>query len=148
MERDVDLSSRQILAWLRRDAARGDRRQLAWRATREFVVEPASGPGIDADDGLDTGCTIGLLEVGPRRGSQRWTLRLRIEDELGAHLPDDGSVPDDPEPMDLAGFEAAFLPAGAEPPADVGLEADTATARRHFRRLVAMAYAAPGLKSG
>lgn len=139
MQRDVDLTPRQLVAWLRADAAGG--RTLDWRASREFLAEPATGAGIDADDGLEALLTVGTIEVAPKAGAPRWALTLRIEDEVGSHLPDDGSVPDEPERLDLDAFEQAFLPTdgGADPPAEVILEVDDTVARRHFERLFAKA---------
>jgi hypothetical protein len=141
MQRDVDLTPRQLIAWLRTDGAGGASRKLDWRASREFLAEPATGAGIDAEDGLEALFTVGTIEVVPRGGGPRWALTLRIEDEVGSHLPDDGSVPEDPEPLDLDAFERAFVPldGGAEPPAEVILDVDDAAARRHFERLFAKA---------
>jgi hypothetical protein len=143
-ERVVDLAPHRLIAWLRRDDARGAGRQLDWQASREVIEDGGLGPvDVDADDGLTAWTTIGLIEVVPRDGRHRWTLRLRIEDVLGSHLGEDGAVPDGPEPLDLDGFEATFLPANdldEDPPADLTLEAVDAAARRHFERLVAEAY--------
>jgi hypothetical protein len=138
MEQEIDLTARHLIDWLRADLALGGARRLRLRATREFLAEPAplAGSGLDEEDDIEALTTVGLLEVGPRDGAAHWTLRLRIEDPIGCHLPDDGSVPDDPEELALSDFEAAFLPAGLEE-ATVTLEAASAEDRRRFERLLA-----------
>jgi hypothetical protein len=138
MEQEIDLAPRHLIDWLRADLARGGARRFSVRATREFLAEPASlaGTGIDAEDGMEALTTVGLLEVAPVNGAGRWTLRLRIEDPIGCHLPDDGSVPDDPEELALDDFEAAFL-APDDPDATVTLETASADDRRRFERLLA-----------
>jgi hypothetical protein len=138
MEHEIDLTPRHLIDWLRADLARGGAARLAVRATREFLCEPGplAGAGLDAEDGMEALTTIGVLEVAPRNGGARWTLRLRVEDPIGAHLPDDGSVPDDPEELGLERFADAFL-RGPDPGGTVTLEATTAADRRRFERLLA-----------
>lgn len=135
MEREIDLAPRHLVAWLKDEAAGG---ALAIQATREFLAEdtPASGDGLDAEDGIAVQTTVGLIEVSPRAGACRWTLRLRIEDPVGCHLPDDGSVPDGPEEIGLEDFEACFL-TGDDPDGTVTIEADDHDAARAFDRLLA-----------
>ena len=79
--------------------------------------------------------TVGLLEVAPAAGPARWVLRLRIEDGLGAHLPEDGSVPDGPEEMALDDFAACFLDGDAD--AAITLETATPADGRGFERVFA-----------
>jgi hypothetical protein len=138
MEQEIDLTPRHLIEWLRADLARGRTGRLAVRATREFLSEPAplAGSGIDAEDEFEALTTVGLLEVAPRDGGAHWTLRLRIEDSIGCHLPDDGSVPDDPEELALDDFEDAFRAAGLEE-GTVTLEAASVEDRRRFERLLA-----------
>jgi hypothetical protein len=138
MEHEIDLTPRHLIDWLRADLATGAGAQFTVRATREFCSEPAplAGTGLDVEDELTAPSTVGLVEVTPRDGAGRWTLRLRVEDALGCHLPDDGSVPDGPEEIALDEFADDFL-AVAEPDATITLEADTAADRRRFERVLA-----------
>jgi hypothetical protein len=80
--------------------------------------------------------TIGLLEVAPPPGGHHWVLRIRVEDPVGEHLPDDGSVPDGPEEIGLEEFEACFL-ASEDLSASVTVEAATAADRQSFERVLA-----------
>ena len=137
MEREIDLLPRHLVAWLRADRAAGGLARLQVRATREFLAEdgPATAEGLDADDEIAVVTTVGLLEVAPAAGPANWVLRLRIEDGLGAHLPEDGSVPDGPEEMALDDFAACFLDCDAD--AAVTLETATAADGRGFERVFA-----------
>jgi hypothetical protein len=136
MEREIDLTPRHLIDWLKADISAGTR-SLDVRATREFVGEqdPATGEGLDAEDEMAVLTTVGLLEVSPARGGHRWVLRLRVEDPIGSHLPDDGSVPDGPEEIGLEEFEGCFL-AGDGVDAAVTFEADSAADGRGFARLL------------
>jgi hypothetical protein len=138
MEREIDLMPRHLLDWLKDERGRGGVRRLEVRATREFVAEdgPAVAEGLDAEDGIAVVTTVGLLEVAPAAGNGHWVLRLRIEDTLASHLPEDGSVPDVPEAIDLAEFESCFLAAG-DPEATITLEAGSPAAARSFERVFA-----------
>jgi hypothetical protein len=137
MEHEIDLTPRHLIDWLRADLARGPRAGLTVRVTREFQAEPApTGTGLDPEDDVAALTTVGLVEVTPRDGGGRWTLRLRVEDALGCHLPEDGSVPDGPEDIGLDEFADGFLAADG-PDATVMLEAETAADRRRFERVLA-----------
>ena len=80
--------------------------------------------------------TVGVLEVAPPAGAGNWVLRLRIEDQVGSHLPDEGSVPDGPEEIGLAQFERCFL-AADDLDATITLETGTAADGRGFDRVLA-----------
>jgi hypothetical protein len=138
MEHEIDLTPRHLIGWLRADLARGPAAQLTVRATREFFGEPAplAGTDLDAEDEMEALTTVGLVEVTPRDGGGHWTLRLRVEDALGCHLPEDGSVPDGPEEIALEVFADGFLTDG-EPDATITLEAATPADRRRFERVLA-----------
>ena len=138
MEREIDLTPARLVAWLRADRAAGDVSRVRVQATREFLAEdaPAAAEGLDAEDGIAVVTTVGQLEVTPSAGPARWVLRLRIEDGLGEHLPDDGSVPDGPEEIGLEVFAACFL-AAAGPDATVTLEAPTLADFRGFEPVLA-----------
>jgi hypothetical protein len=138
MEREIDLMPRHLVDWLKADLARGGSGQLLVRATREFVAEngPATAADLDAEDGIEVVTSVGVLEVAPADGQGHWVLRLRIEDELGPHLPDDGSVPDAPEEMGLEQFERCFL-ADGDAEGTITLEAGSPADARGFDRVLA-----------
>lgn len=136
MEREIDVSARHLLHWLR-TAPCG----LRVRATREYIWEgePASAESLDREDELEIATTVGLLEVRPGKGAGEgngWIVRLRVENPLACHLPDEGSVPDDGEEIDLDEFEDCFLSDDA-PDASVTVEADRHPDARAFDKVLA-----------
>lgn len=132
MEREIDVSARHLVEWLKA-APSG----LGVRATREFLWDdaPVATEGLDEEDEIEVATTIGLLEVRPERG-EGWVLRLRVENPLACHLPDDGSVPDGPEEIGLEEFEACFLE-DETPDAAVTVEADHHAEARAFDKVLA-----------
>jgi hypothetical protein len=137
MEAEIDLSPARLIRWLREELGRGSPR-VDVHCSREFVAEPTDGPVAAGDEygDLSATVTIGVIELTPAGVHGGWRLSLRLEDPLGAHLPEDGSVPEGPEALSLADFEAAF-PAADDLAATVTLEADGPEARRKAERLVA-----------
>lgn len=141
MEREIDISARHLVGWLRADPG-----GLSVRATREYLWDSApvaSGPEdparLDSEDGIEVATTIGLVEVRPAARQEAgggWVLRVRVENPLACHLPEDGSVPDEPEEIDLDEFEACFLDADAEDAA-VTVEADRHPDARAFDKVLA-----------
>ncbi len=138
MEREIDLAPRHLVDWLRAELARGGPRRFEVRATREFLAEdgPVLVDGLDPEDDVGVATTVGTLEVAPANGPGRWVLRLRVEDTIGSHLPDDGSVPDGPEEIGLDEFAARFL-ANDDADASVTLEAGTPADGHGFDRVLA-----------
>lgn len=132
MEREIDLSARHLLQWLR-----AGQPGLRVRATREYLWDgvPVSSPEVDAEDELEVATTVGLLEVRPLRGED-WVLRLRVDSPLACHLPEDGSVPEEPEEIDLDEFEACFLDEETGDGA-VTVEADRHPDARAFDKVLA-----------
>ncbi len=137
MEAEIDLSPARLIRWLRDELGR-DVPRVAARCTREFVSEPTDGPVAAGDEygDLSATLTIGVIELAPAGGQVGWRLTLRLEDPLGAHLPEDGPVPDGPEPVSLTDFAAAFA-AADDMAATVMLEADSPEARRKAERIIA-----------
>jgi hypothetical protein len=138
MEREIDLTPRHLVDWLKADHARTGPRRLEVRATREFVGEdgPVTAEDLDSEDDVAVVTTVGTLEVTPvAGGAQHWVLRLRVDDPIGSHLPEDGSVPDGPEPMSLDEFEACFL-ATDDADATVTLKVEGAADGRAFDRVL------------
>jgi len=110
-ERDIDIDPAHLLAWLRAGRAAGDR-ALTVRATRDYRSADLPNPqllGIGEETDLAELTAVGVLELAPADSSDGWSLELRVEDELGAHTPDDESVADEPEEIDLDAFEADFV---------------------------------------
>lgn len=132
MEREIDLSARHLVGWLR-----AGQPGLSVRVTREYLWDgvPASSPEVDSEDDLEVATTVGLLEVRPLRGDD-WVLRLRIDSPLACHLPQDGSVPEEPEEIDLDEFEACFLDEDSADGA-VTVEADRNPDARAFDKVLA-----------
>jgi hypothetical protein len=137
MEAEIDLTAERLIRWLRAELGRGTPR-VAARCSREFVAESTDGPVAAGDEygDLSATVTVGLIELTPAGGQGGWRLTLRLEDPLGAHLPEDGSVPEGPEPLTFADFEAAFA-AADDLETSVTLEADGPDARRKAERIIA-----------
>jgi len=136
-EYDIDLDPAQIVHWLRDDLAARRRRKLDIRATREYVATPVTDrmtAEVADDDDVSVLTTVGVLEVRPVEAEHAWVLRLTVEDLVGPHLPDDESVPEDPEPIDLDTFFEEFI-APDNGVAYASLEATTPQAKRSFDRL-------------
>lgn len=137
-EHGLDIDAGQIVRWLKDDAAAGRRRKLDIRATREYATEPvanADEAGLGEDDEAAALAAIGLLEVRPRDVGHDWVLRVRVEDVVGPHLPDDESVPEDAEEIDLDAFQSDFiLPDRGM--VEVSVRVETAAAKRAFDRLL------------
>lgn len=138
-EYDIDVAPAQIVHWLKDDIAACRRRKLDIQATREYVAAPvteAMTDEVEADEAIGVLTTVGVLEVRPVEVAHPWVLRLTVEDVVGPHLPDDESVPEDPEPIDLDAFVEDFI----DPDRGVAyatLEAETPQAKRAFDRLLA-----------
>lgn len=135
MEREIDVSARHLVAWLRAGPP-----GVVVRATREYLWDgaPAAAEDLDAEDELEVATTIGVLEVRPA-SAHAWVLRLRVENPLACHLPDDGSVSEEPEVIDLDEFESCFLDAGDDGGVDasVTVEADRHPDARAFDKVLA-----------
>jgi hypothetical protein len=150
MEREIDVSARHLVDWLRAGPS-----GLSVRATREYlwdgapiattVADPddpgATETGLDGDDEIEVATTVGLVEVRPESGCH-WVLRLRVENPLACHLPEDGSAPEEPEEIGLDEFEACFLGDEAEDAA-VTVEADRHPDARAFDKVLAVILASP-----
>lgn len=112
MEYELDIDPRHLVEWLKADALSAAAGRFEVSATRSFVEEPgvpASGSSSAEDDAAAM-TAVGILEVRPKLDSSgRWVIRIRIEDMGGPHLPEEGSVPDEPEDLSLDGFETDFL---------------------------------------
>jgi len=111
-EYGIDVDAGQIVHWLMDDLAAGKQSRLDIRATREYAAEPVADPeqaGLGEDEEAAVLTTVGRLEVRPAGGEPAWVMRLRVDDVLGPHLPDDESVPEDPEEIDIEAFFENFV---------------------------------------
>jgi hypothetical protein len=133
MERiPIDLAPEQIVRWLL-DEERRDAFDLLVNATRSYRVgamsEEERASLDDTKDGeLGEISEVGHLEVRPRREPHRWVLRVRIEDDIGPRLPEDETVPENEEDIDLSTFFEEFV-APSRGIADVSAEVEGPTAK-------------------
>ncbi len=135
---ELDASADQIVHWLMDETA-GGQRAFDMRATRDYVSEPAeqsAEAGLDDHTGSEVLITLGVLEVWPTGLDTGWRLQVTVQDIVGPHTPEEESVPDGPEEIDLADFEADFI-APDRGTAFVTLDADTPQAKSRFDRLFA-----------
>lgn len=129
----VDVEAKQIVRWLIEEQRR-PRFDLLVTATRSYERN-ALGAGEDSRLGnaeredLSEMTEVGLLEVTSRQKPGGWTLRIRVEDDIGPGLPEDEPVPTGDEEIDLATFCEEFMTADrglAEVSAEVaGPDAET-----------------------
>lgn len=112
MEYELDIDAAHLVEWLRREMEPGGKQLFEINASRSFTSQDAGGetaPVVETDE-IASMSSVGVLEVKPAADSGgHWLLRVRVEDIVGAHLPEEGSVPDEPEDLTLDGFEADFL---------------------------------------
>ena len=131
----LEIAADQVFRWLNEDAKRGKR---AWnvRATREYVVDrdaKLATFGVESEADVASLVTVGVLEAEISGEQPAWSLTIRVEDVVGPHTPEDESVPEGPEEIDLETFEAEFiLPDRGT--AYVSLEAESEASKRHFDR--------------
>lgn len=135
---DLSIPADQLLYWLRHEP---DRRlnQLAISATREYEYEPLADPeraGLNEDAEVAAAATIGVLEIRPLGSVDPWVLRVRVEDVVGPHTPEERSVPAGAEEIDLDDFERQFI-VPKRGIATVTARADTVPAKRDFDRFFA-----------
>jgi hypothetical protein len=135
----VDIEPRQIVRWLL-DEERSKAFDLLVTATRSYGREelaPREEKQLgeaDAEE-LSEINEVGLLEVVPRNEPSRWTLRLRVTDDIGPRMPDDEPVPTEDEEIDLATFNEEFVMADRGF-TEVSAEAKDRAASAEFTRLV------------
>lgn len=136
-EYPLDLDAGQIVHWLMDESSAMRRKKLDVRATREYATEPVAHPGevgVGEDEEVATLTTVGVLEVRPLDAAHSWIMRMRVDDVVGSHLPEDESVPEDAEEIDLEAFYRDFI-APDTGTAFVSLSAETAQGKGAFDRL-------------
>jgi hypothetical protein len=109
----VDVEAKQIVRWLIEEERRSAFGLLV-TATRSYrrnalgAGEDSSLGDIERED-LSEMTEVGLLEVTPRQKPGGWTLRIRVEDDIGPGLPEDEPAPTGDEEIDLATFYEEFM---------------------------------------
>ena len=135
-EYELDIAADQIVHWLRDEvASKSPRLEIA--ATREYTadsIESFEAAGVSADTDVASLVTVGTLEVKPAGGKDGWLLRVRVEDVVGPHVPEDESVSDIPEDIDFDGFYDDFV-APDQGTVSVTVTAETPEAKRRFDRI-------------
>ena len=137
-EYGLDVDAGQIVHWLKDEQAAGRRRKLELRATREYAAEPVTDldeAGIGDEQDVATLTTTGTLEVRPSGVEHVWALRVRVDDVVGSHLPEDESVPEDAEEIDLDTFYEDFIVPDSGT-VYVSVMAETPQAKHAFDRLL------------
>ena len=135
----VDVEAKQIVRWLM-DEARHPAFDLLVTATRSYQ-RSALGAGEDSRLGeaeredLSEITEVGLLEVTPRKKPSGWTLRVRVEDDIGPGLPEEQPVPAGDEEIDLATFYEEFI-AADRGLAEVSAEAEGTDAKASLVRVL------------
>lgn len=136
----VDLAPEQVVHWLL-DDDRVHAFDLLVSATRSYQVgELRSGDSASLSDTdreeLSEVSEVGLLEVRPRQEPHRWTLRIRVEDDVGPRLPEDEPVPAGDEDIDLATFYEEFIKTDRGV-AEVSAEAESPAAKANLNKVLA-----------
>ena len=132
----LDVAAEQVVRWLMQEIT-DTGREWRIRATREYVRDGDADLatfGLSSEADVASLITVGALEAELPGEHPAWRLRIRMEDVVGPHTPEDESVPDGAEEIDLETFEADFvLPDRGT--AYVNVEAETEDGLRHFNRL-------------
>ncbi len=135
----VDVEAEQVVHWLL-DEERLRAFDLLVRTTRSYqreeleAREEASLGEAEGED-LSEISEVGLLEVTPRQEPSRWTLRIRVEDDIGPRLPDDEPVPGTDEEIDLPTFYEEFIKADRGL-AEVSAEVENPAAKANLTHLL------------
>jgi len=109
----VDLAPNQVVHWLL-DEDSLHAFDLLVSATRSYqvnVLSPEDRAALNEDEKEDLSevSEIGILEVRPRDNLHRWTLRVRVADDIGPRVPEDEPVPEGEEDIDLPTFYEEFI---------------------------------------
>jgi len=108
----LDIAPQQVVRWLREERRAGIL-PVDIRATRSYLTQESKPRiddiGGDAAEPLSVITAVGLLEVTPRTDHDGWALSIRVEDDIGARLPEDESAPEGEEEIDLDTFDADFI---------------------------------------
>jgi hypothetical protein len=135
-EYPMDIPADQVVRWLKEEMKNGKK---AWqiRASREYVHDPKADLetfGLSPEADVASIITVGTLQAELPDAHGAWRLRIRVEDAIGPHTPDEEPVPEGPEEIDLDAFNAEFV-VSDRGTAFVTLEAETEAGKRQFDRL-------------
>ena len=135
---ELDVPPDQIVHWIREEV---DKRRSTFTicATREYMIdEDADLQKAELSPESDTASMItnGLLEIRPAGTENGWLLQVQIEDVLGPHTPEDESVPEGPQEIDLETFESEFVKPD-QGTAFVTVQAKTAKSKKQFDQMFA-----------
>lgn len=138
LEYEIDTASDQIVHWLKDEVA-NERPRVTYSATRNYVSDEnvnLQTAGLGEEPEISSPITVGILEIGPVDTEDGWQLILRIDDDVGSHLPEDDSVSGLPEDIDLDDFRARFVSSdnGTE---FVSVRVDSVEAKKRFDLLFA-----------
>jgi hypothetical protein len=135
----IDIAPEQIVRWL---MVEGRLRafDLLVSATRSFEPGALIGGasrrlGEEEREEVSEVSEVGLLEVMPRQRPHIWTLRVRVEDDIGPRLPEDEPVPETEEELDLPTFYEEFIKADRGL-TEVSVEVDSPAAKASFNRVL------------
>lgn len=135
----LDIGAKQVVRWLM-DEARAGQHRLQINASRQYLPEEIPTleqnrlGDVESED-ISEITAVGVLEVAPLHMADGWQLRVRIEDVLGRRLPEDGSASDQPEEIDLATFQEAFIVPDRST-AFVSVDTETDEAWSSFQKLL------------
>ena len=135
----VDIAPEQVVRWLMAEG-RLHAFDLLVSATRSFAPGELTGGesgtlGEEEREEVSEISEVGLLEVMPRQKPHIWTLRVRVEDDIGPRLPEDEPVPETEEELDLPTFYEEFIKADRSL-AEVSVEVDSPAAKASFNRVL------------
>ena len=135
----VDIAPEQIVRWLMVEG-RLHAFDLLVSATRSFEPGALTGGasrrlGEEEREEVSEVSEVGLLEVMPRQRPHIWTLRVRVEDDIGPRLPEDEPVPEAEEELDLPTFYEEFIKADRGL-TEVSVEVDSPAAKASFNRVL------------
>jgi hypothetical protein len=134
----VDVEAKQIVRWLI-DEERRRAFDLMVTASRSYQANGLARDDLRFGDlereELSEISEIGFLEVLPRREPRRWVLRIRVEDDIGPHLPEDESSAPDDEEIDVLTFYEEFF-AADRGLAETSAEVDGPQAKAALTRLL------------
>jgi len=135
----IDIAPEQVVRWLVVEG-RLHAFDLLVSATRSFEPGELTGGasrrlGEEEREEVSEISEVGLLEVMPRQKPHIWTLRVRIEDDIGPRMPEDEPVPETEEELDLPTFYEEFIKA-ERGLAEVSVEVDSPAAKASFNRVL------------
>jgi hypothetical protein len=133
----VDIAPEQVVRWLMVEG-RLHAFDLLVSATRSFEPGELAGDerlGGEEREEVSEISEVGLLEVMPRQKPHIWTLRVRVEDDIGPRLPEDEPIPETEEELDVPTFYEEFIKADRGI-AEVSVEVDSPAAKASFNRVL------------